>query len=195
LVGGAVAAVLSVVAFPDAMLGVQSRFANEDETSSRFHEIANVLPPVALLTFDYPALGVGTGMQQNARLSFQVGSDWDVEGELGRYLVELGPVGFVLVWITKLGLMVALLRAYRILKRGERRGAAAAALSYAALTMYGNLAFDHNWQALYFMGCGFILSEVVAQVRQSAAARASEDAKSTPELQQLGPAAAAAGSS
>jgi len=62
-------------------------------------------------------------------------------------------------------LIVALLRAYAILKRAGRRGAAAAALSYALLTMNGNLTFDHIWQALYFMGCGFILSEVVAVQR------------------------------
>ena len=34
--------------------------------------------------------------------------------------------------------------------------------------MFGNLTFDHNWQALYFMGCGFILAEVLA-ARQSMA--------------------------
>ena len=180
LIGGALAALLSVVAFPDAMLGVQSRFSDQAETSGRFHEAANILPPVALMTFDYPSHGIGTGMQQNSRLSFRIVTDWDIEGELGRYLVELGPIGFILFWITKLGLMVALLRAYKILKRAERRGAAAAALSYAALTMYGNLTFDHNWQALYFMGCGFILADVVDVARQSAAARALKEATSNP---------------
>ncbi len=184
-VGGVVAAVLSVIAFPDAMLGVQSRFGDEAETAGRFAEIANILPPVALATYDYPPLGIGTGMQQNSRLSFHVGSDWDTEGELGRYLVELGPIGFILVWITKLGLMVALLRAYGILKRAGRRGAAAAALSYAAITMYGNLAFDHNWQALYFMGCGFILADVVTVLQQKAAAKARGDVESPGPQTQL----------
>jgi hypothetical protein len=183
LIGAFVAAALSIVAFPDAMLGVQSRFDNRDETAGRFAEAATLLPPVALMTFDYPALGVGTGMEQNARMSLHVGTEWDTEGEVGRYLVELGPVGFILFWITKLGLMVALLRAYGILKRARRRGAAAAALSYAALTMYGNLTFDHNWQALYFMGCGFILADVVSVLRQNAAAKASEDAASNPSAE------------
>jgi len=173
LLGAGVAAVLSVVAFPDAMLGVQSRFANEDETAGRFKDAAAVLPPVALLVFDYPGLGLGTGMQQNARLSFGLTSDWDTEAEVARYLVELGPIGFILFWITKLGLMVALLRAYGILKRAGRRGSAAAALSYAGFTMYGNLTFDHNWQALYFTGCGFILAEVVTALSQSSAAKGS----------------------
>jgi hypothetical protein len=31
--------------------------------------------------------------------------------------------------------------------------------------MLGNLTFDHIWQALYFLGCGFILSEVVSVMR------------------------------
>jgi hypothetical protein len=178
LIGAVAAAVISVVAFPDAMEGVRSRFGNREETSGRFGEAANVLPPVALATFNYPALGIGTGMQQNARFSFHVVTvEWEVESEIGRYLVELGPVGFLLFWITKLGLAVALFRAYRILKHAGRRGASAAALSYCAMTMTGNLTFDHNWQALYFLGCGFVLSDVLAVARQKAldAQRLAED--------------------
>jgi hypothetical protein len=86
--------------------------------------------------------------------------------------VELGSAGFIIVWLTKLGLMVGLFRAYKILKRAGRRGSAAAALSYGAMTMVGNLTFDHNWQALYFTGCGFVLAEVVV-VLNAQAARAS----------------------
>jgi len=167
LIGGVVASVLAVVAFPDALAGVQSRFEeNPDETNSRFEGITNLLPPVAIARFDYPALGVGTGMQQNGRAAFHITTEWDTEPEVGRYLVELGPFGFVLMWTAKLGLMVALMRSYKILKRAGRRGSSAAALAYAALTMVGALTFDHCWQALYFIGCGFILSEVVAVNRQ-----------------------------
>ncbi len=67
-------------------------------------------------------------MEQNARVSFGIETAWDVESEIGRYLIELGPWGILLVWITKLGLMVALFRATRYLKRAGRRGSAAAAL-------------------------------------------------------------------
>ena len=167
LIGGLVAGVLSVVAFPDALFGVQSRFGSSEETNGRLMEALNILPPVAMATFDYPMLGVGTGMQQNSKVAFSVGTEWDTEGEVGKYLVELGPVGFLLIWTAKLGLMVGLLRAYGILKRAGKRGSASAALTYAVLTMGGNLAFDHNWQALYFVGCGFILADVVAALRQS----------------------------
>lgn len=168
LIGAAVAATLAVVAFPDALAGVESRFeANPDETNERFEGIATNLPLVAMARYDYPALGLGTGMQQNARMAFKVpASRYDIEPETGRYLVELGPFGFLLIWTAKAGLMVALFRAYFVLKRARRRGSAAAALCYGALTMIGNLAFDHNWQALYFSGCGLILSEVVAVNRR-----------------------------
>ena len=105
-----------------------------------------------------------------ARSAFHVSTEWDTEAELARYLVELGPVGFLLVWVAKMGLVVALLRAYKILKRAGRRGSAGAALSYAALTMLGSLAFDHNWQALFFVGCGFVLAEVVSVNREQALA-------------------------
>jgi hypothetical protein len=165
LVGGTVGVFLSLFAFPDAMSGVQSRFQNTEETAGRVAEIATFLPPVALLTLDYPVLGIGTGMQQNARVSLGIYQKWEAEGEVGRLLIELGPIGFVLVWMTKLGLSVALFRAYRILKKGGRRGAAGAALSYAALTMLGNIVFDHIFQALYFTGCGFILAEVASLAR------------------------------
>ena len=28
--------------------------------------------------------------------------------------------------------------------------------------MIGSLTFDHNWQALFFLGCGFILAEILS---------------------------------
>jgi hypothetical protein len=166
LIGGVVAAILAVSIFPDAFIGVQSRFENTEETNERYAlGLLSVLPPVAIATFNYPPMGIGTGMMQNARASFHIITAWEVELEVGRYLVELGPVGFLLVWTAKLGLVVALLRAYLFLKQNGRRGAAAAAVSYAILTLAGNLTFDHIWQALYFTGCGFILAEVVEITR------------------------------
>jgi hypothetical protein len=147
------------------MSGVESRFGNPEETRNRFAQLANFIPPVALVTLDYPIAGIGTGMAQNARATMPGENKWEAEGEIDRLLIELGPIGFLLVWFARLGLLVALLRAYRMLKKAGRRGASAAALSYAALTMMGNLVFDHVYQALYFTGCGFILSEVASLVR------------------------------
>jgi hypothetical protein len=168
LIGGVLGVVVAGFAFPDAFSGVQSRFEDTEETASRLRSIGTYFPPIALAVVDYPMLGIGTGMQQNGRSSFKVSSHALAEGEIERYLAELGPIGFLLVWTAKLGLMVALLRAYAVLKRAGKRGSAGAALSYAALAMTGNLAFDHNWQALYFTGCGFILAEVLEAQRAAA---------------------------
>ncbi len=77
-------------------------------------------------------------MLQNARVRMGISTAYVQEAEFGRYLVELGTFGFLVVWTAKLGLMVALVRAYRLLKRAGRRGAATASLSYAVLTMAGN---------------------------------------------------------
>ncbi|HXU07195.1 MAG TPA: hypothetical protein VN903_39850 [Polyangia bacterium] len=173
VMGGVAAGVLAVVVFPEAFVGVQSRFSNEEETQSRYWATAVVaFPPLALAEFQYPAFGYGTGTQQNARQMLHLPTKIEVEPEVGRYLAELGPFGFLVIWATKLGLLVALIRAYRILKRAGRRGAAAAALSYACVALIGNLAFDHIWQSLYFLGCGSILAEVVAVLRERAAAAA-----------------------
>jgi hypothetical protein len=165
LVGGSTAVLLSLFAFPDAMSGVQSRFENTEETEGRLAEMATFVPPVALVSLDYPTAGLGTGMQQNARTSLRVYTKWEAEGEVGRLLIELGPIGYLLIWLTKFGLTAALFRAYKILKMAGRRGAAGAALSYAALSMIGSLVFDHIFQALYFTGCGFILAEVASLAR------------------------------
>lgn len=170
MIGALAGGVLAAVAFPDAILGVQSRF---DPAESKDRVILNtmVLPPVALLALDYPLAGIGTGMQQNARISLQVFPKWQTEIEMHRYLVELGAVGFCLVWLAKFGLMVALFRAYKILKRAGRHAASGAALSYAAVTFFGNITFDHIWQALYFVGAGFILAETSAVLEAAAAAK------------------------
>lgn len=179
MIGGVLAAVLSVTVFPEAFLGVQSRFGDQDEAQGRVEQALEVyVPPLAIARVDAPFIGIGTGTQQNAHTSLRVALDWNAEGETDRYLVELGPVGFLLVWVAKLGLVVALFRAARRLKKAGRRGAAAAATSYAVLTFSGNLTFDHVWQALYFVGCGFILAEVVSATAATTATTAAASAAS-----------------
>lgn len=174
MIGAIAATILAAAAFPDAIVGVQSRF-DPDETKDRIVLNTMVLPPVALLALDYPPAGIGTGMQQNARISLQIFPKWQTEIEMHRYLVELGVVGFVLVWTAKFGLMVAMFRAYKILKRAGRGAASGAALSYSAVTFFGNITFDHIWQSLYFVGCGFILAETMSVVDAAAAAKKEQE--------------------
>jgi hypothetical protein len=163
-----------VFAFPDALQGVMDRFEGDD-TKDRAIELLTILPPVALIKYDYTPLGVGTGMMQNFRGQFGVYDDAQVaEGEVGRYLVELGSIGYLLVWMAKLGLVVVLWRSSKILKRAGRRAPAAGALAYALLGLYGSLTFDHIYSSLFFVGFGFIFQEVV-QVKLKPAPRPALD--------------------
>jgi hypothetical protein len=158
----------SVFAFPDALQGVMDRFEGED-TQDRAGQILNVFPPVAMARYDdYPIFGIGTGMMQNFRDQLGVRDEiYAVESDVGRCLVELGAGGYLVVWAAKLGLVVALWRSSKILKKAGRRAASAGALAYALLGLYGNLVFDHIYSSLFFVGFGFIFCEVV-QVRREA---------------------------
>ena len=108
-------------------------------------------------------LGIGTGMQLNSRVAFGIPpGPWDIEQEVARYLVELGPVGYLAVWGARLGLVVALLRASWRFRRAKMGGFAGLALAYALLTFQANMLIDHVWQALEFIGIGMMLRAAAA---------------------------------
>jgi hypothetical protein len=160
LVGGTFAAIVAVIAIPTAIQGVVDRFSGDvEETKGRFSEpLAEILPPVAIAEQDYPPMGLGTGMQLNARTAFGVaGKANESEIEPARYLVELGVVGYVLVYLARLGLVVALFRAARRFRRGGEGGFAGLSIALAWLTMIGRLTFDHVWASLDFIAIGIVL--------------------------------------
>ena len=161
IIGGTLAIMTIIYIFPESLQGVMDRF-DSDDTRDRFESIYTVFPPYALSSLSYPMFGLGTGMQQNFRNLFGVGwGEYEAELEVGRYLIELGVPGYLLMWAIRIGLAVALLRAARLFQRAKRRAAMGAALAYALLVFYGSITFDHIWQALFFTGCGFILRELV----------------------------------
>jgi Kef-type K+ transport system membrane component KefB len=113
-------------------------------------------------------------MQQNARAQFRVRSQYWAEGEPARLLAELGVVGYVLIWLAKLGLAVALIRAARILKLTGQGAMSGGALAFAFFAFVGNSAFDHNWQALFFVGVGLMYLGVENALREALEARSAE---------------------
>ena len=163
------AAALAYVVGPEAIEGIQDRFGMDD-TRNRFGEILELLPPFAIARNEHPRWGIGTGMQQNARVGLKIEADWESEGEPARYLIELGTLGYLFMWFARLGLAVALLRAAAVLRRARRGAIAGAAAAYAFFAVQGGLTFDHVFQALFFVGVGFILAEVI-EVQRGAAAR------------------------
>jgi hypothetical protein len=187
IAAGVVAVAASFVVVPDAMQGVADRFAARKETAARLDEAWAFLPPVALIQLGYPLLGVGTGTQQNASGAMGVvNRQYYSEGEAGKTLIELGPLGYLLVWATHLGLTVVLLQATRFLRRSGRGAEAGVALALAFMAQTGRLVFDHVYQALYFFCLGLILHIVVETRRTLVASpkvpntRAAPRGKSSP---------------
>ncbi len=145
---------------PEAAQGVRDRF-DSDETSGRVVEALIGVTPVPLLLNHYPALGVGTGTQHNAATILGRTGEWQVEGEPDRYLVELGAPGFVLMYLRRVGLAVALVRLSGRLRRLGQAPASGVALVLAVLAMTANIVFDHVLQALFFFAAGLLLAEAV----------------------------------
>ncbi|MFW6086489.1 MAG: hypothetical protein ACODAG_04735 [Myxococcota bacterium] len=169
-----VALPLTVLLAPQAVQGVADRWEGPD-TRQRLLEPLYVLPPVAIGTFEFPTMGIGTGMQQTARVALGVRAPYNIEPAEGRYLVELGLVGYLLFWLARIGLVVALIKAGTRLRRAGRRGIGGACFGFALLTMFSNFAFDHVWQALYFTGLGLYLRalhEARTEANQRTLARA-----------------------
>jgi uncharacterized membrane protein YhaH (DUF805 family) len=116
-----------------------------------------VIPYWAMKEVEYPLLGVGTGMLQNVRIPMGIEHEWNYEGDVGRQLIELGGPGYLLFWFARLGLLVAFARAGMELSRHKARGVAGIAWVLALFAIISNLAFDHVWQALFFLAGGVVL--------------------------------------
>lgn len=168
--GALLAGTLAYFSTPEAVQGLTDRFKGDD-TQSRLREYGDLLPPIAIAVHDYPIFGEGTGTQQNARLAFGLTSAWATESETSRLLVEQGAIGYLLVWLTKVGLAVSLFRAAKRLKSAGNPGAAGAAVALGVFAFIGNSAFDHIWQALFFIGAGLVLANCVTSRSALPAAR------------------------
>jgi hypothetical protein len=155
-------AFISSIFFPDALSGVLDRFEQAEESQRRVTSMFAAFPPVALLSFDYPFFGIGTGMQLNARWAFGIPMvDWDGELEPHRMLIEFGAVGYLIVWMSRLGLIVALARAHLVLAARKMDGMSGLALAMIPLAAMGQIATDHLFQALFFLNVSFVLASIV----------------------------------
>jgi hypothetical protein len=159
LAAGAVAAVALIAFAPDAIEGVRGRFQLED-TRGRFLLGLQHVPFAAAAIYDYPLFGQGTGMQQNGAQMLHIERKAVAEGEPGRYLLELGIIGYALLTLMRIGLALSLIRTSRLLCRQGRRPQAGFAIALVPLAFIGQLTFDHVFQALFFCAVGVLLADV-----------------------------------
>jgi hypothetical protein len=165
LVGGAI-----FFAMPQAVQGVQDRFLLSD-TEDRVMQAFEILPPVLLTNTDLPAFGIGTGMQLNARKSLGVRAPRSQEGEWRKILLEQGIPGYLLIWVARLGVIVALLRMGWLARRARDRTAFAMCVALAILVPRGNLVFDHVYQTLFFTYVGLAMAISMRSIEAQATAR------------------------
>jgi hypothetical protein len=151
----ALAAVASMWFFPDAFDGLRSRLDDPEETVDRLTLAAGFLPPIALLLFDYPTLGLGTGVMMTGAQALGVEPAWLAEVEPHRILVEQGLVGFVLISVAKFGLAAALLRLYGAIQKREQ-DFSRLALALVPLGLVGQIVMDHTFQAMFFLCVGLV---------------------------------------
>jgi len=144
----------------EAIEGVLSRFSNTAETGGRMEEGLTFIPFFTIQLVYHPFMGIGTGMMQNAASVLGLVTPYYCEGEPGRYLVELGVIGYFLFWFARLGLAYALARMALTLRRHNQGAVAGAAAAFSLMAVIGKLTFDHVYQALYFIGVGVILHAV-----------------------------------
>jgi hypothetical protein len=164
------AAALGAWFVPDAAQGVQDRFSSSD-TAQRFRDLALAVPIYTMTQTEYPLLGAGVGVLQNAATAQQFEAEWIAEAEPQRVLIEIGAPGYLLVWLSRLVLAIALVRMARRLARAGERGWAGAAWTYAAFAFLLALTTDHVAQALFFIGVGFILARVLQLPMRKVAVR------------------------
>lgn len=145
---------------PEAAQGVGNRF-DSDETAVRFRDLMQVVPVVPILYSDYPPLGLGVGAMQNAAAWLGVDTGWSAESEAHRLLIEVGVPGYLLVWLSRALVSLALIRVGRSLARSKARPWAGAAWAYALCCMLMPLTTDHVAQSLFFSGVGLILARLV----------------------------------
>lgn len=185
LLGRTLGAVLLLAAFvaifgQDALGAFQGRAAGSgEEISNRILAPAvaplRVLPHVGLLGY-----GIGSTHQTAAALApHLVPFSWLrgmlIEIESGRVMVELGPIGFVLVYLLRIALTGLALRNALTLRTRFHRSLAAASFAFFFGAIPGGAIFDVTGGVYYWFFAGLLT--LAMQLDRDAVARAAAKAR------------------
>lgn len=185
LLGRTLGAMLLLAAFV-SLFGQDALGAFQGRAAGSGSEIANrmlspavapwkVLPHVGLLGF-----GIGSTHQTAAALApHLVPFSWLrgmlIEVESGRVMVELGPIGFVLVYLVRIALAGLALRKALTLRTRFHRSVAAASFAFFFGAIPGGAIFDVTGGVYYWFFAGLLT--LAMQLDQDAVARAAAKAR------------------
>lgn len=166
------AAVIAVeYAFPDAWTSFAERAAESDDLEER---LANITASPVSAADVSGMFGYGIGSTHQAA-SFLIpdGAPYkrppDAEGEWERIVLELGPLGLALVVVVRILVAWKIGMAFANSRDPAHRWFLAMALSFAVVSIPGNLVFNHTASVFYwfFAGVGLVpdRSHVVVESR------------------------------
>jgi hypothetical protein len=156
-VGLPLVALLTSSLFPEAQGAFVERVQGTDDLSRR---LAGMLSgPVSALD-EAGLFGYGIGSTHQARRFLMPGEISDrlpppAENEWERIILEVGPLGFALVLLTRVLVALQLWVAYRASQGSELRTYVATALVFSLISIPTNLVFNHTASAFYWFMAGF----------------------------------------
>jgi hypothetical protein len=161
-------AIIAVKAFPEA----SSAFVARVETSTDLVDrVVGIVREPVLAGVSAGVAGYGVGVTHQARAFLTEGwaggmSPPDAEGEWERIILEVGPVGFVLILLMRVFVSWQLWTALRAAGTTPLVPYLAAALLFSLASIPGNLVFNHTASLFYWFLAGFGL---IRRREQSAA--------------------------
>jgi len=172
------AVVLAVNAFPDAVAAFRERVEGNEDVPGRVLGVVRE-PLWALGEAGVIGYGIGTTHQATVFL----GGSGDVvppaEGEWERIILEVGPIGFVLVLLTRLLVIARAWQAWRARPEGDSRALHAVALTFVLASFPINLVFNHTAAIFYWFMAGVALVSSGSLMRRTPTASAHHPAPLT----------------
>lgn len=148
--------------FPEAVTAFAERVEGTEDLGGRL--VGTIANPVWALSAAGVA-GYGVGNTHQARVFLTSGEISDTlpppaEGEWERIILEIGPLGFVLVLLTRILVAVRLWRTFSAFRGTELEPYLAFALVFSLVSIPANLVFNHTASVFYWFLAGFGLMAV-----------------------------------
>src|SRR5579863_1484218 len=162
LVGGALLSVLLLSVGSDALGAFLGRASGSGDIGERL--LAPLTSPWEILP-DAGPTGFGIGATHQTATAFTKGFvpySWlhglGTEAESGRVMLELGPVGFLLVYFVRVYLIGFALRQVFVLRTAFHRSLATACLLFFLAQLLGSVVFDVTSDLYYWFFGGLLLT-------------------------------------
>jgi hypothetical protein len=201
MLGAGMLAVMIAVIGSDALSAFLGRASDTGDVGPRL--LAPIISPWQILP-DAGPTGYGIGATHQTATAFTQGTApyyWlhglGTEAETGRVMLELGPVGFLLIYFVRLYLIGFALRQVLVSRSAFHRSLATACLMFFLAELLGSVVFDVTSDLYFWFFAGLLLTAMrLERLAQVKAARATADPEGapSPRSQPLPAPAGAAGS-